>query len=176
MSARALDILHADAVGVDQQDACQASCYECLRSFYNQWHHDALDRTLVVGFFVDPIRGTTVAIDQPGEPWDEVVTSFDSATEEATVAALRAAGLPAPTSAHQGLPADHPVASADLYYVGEGIHIAVFLDGAVHDNPVQQKIDAVHREKLRDCGYSVVVIRHDELEAGIANLKSRLNV
>lgn len=176
VAARALDILHADPDGTDQHDACHASCYECLRSFYNQWHHDNLDRTLVVDFFVDLSRGATVAIDHSGEPWDDVVTSFDSATEEAMVAALRAAGLPAPTSAHQGLPAEAPIASADLYYVGEGIHIAVFLDGGVHDNAIQQKIDVVRREKLRDRGYSVVVIRHDELEAGISHLKSRLNV
>lgn len=175
VAARALDILHVSPDGTEQEDACQASCYECLRSFYNQWHHDTLDRTLVTGFFIDVMQGVDVVFDKMAGTWDEVVTSFDSLTEEAMVAALRDAGLPAPTGAHQGLPADQPVASADLYYVGEGVHIAVFLDGGVHEEPVQQKIDETRREKLKDRGYSVVVIRHDEVEAGIADLKSRLN-
>ncbi|WP_236981468.1 MULTISPECIES: DEAD/DEAH box helicase [Mycobacterium] len=175
VAARALDILHVDPQGNDQSDACQASCYECLRSFYNQWHHDTLDRTLVVDFFVDLLAGLAIAIDHAPESWDAVVTSFDSATEEAMVAALRAAGLPAPTSAHQGLPPEKPVASADLYYVGEGMHIAVFLDGGVHDKAFQQKIDVARREKLKDCGYSVVVIRHDDLDAGVTALRSRLD-
>ena len=161
--------------GTDQDDACQASCYECLRSFYNQWHHDTLDRTLVTGFFHEVVEGAEFALNMTGGTWDEVVTSFDSATEEAMVAKLRDAGLPAPTSAHQSLPPDAPVASADLYYVGEGLHIAVFLDGSVHQEPTQQRIDTVRREKLKDRGYSVVVIRHDDVDAGIQALKSRLN-
>ena len=127
------------------------------------------------GALVALLAGLAIAIDHAPESWDAVVTSFDSATEEAMVAALRAAGLPAPTSAHQGLPPEKPVASADLYYVGEGMHIAVFLDGGVHDKAFQQKIDVARREKLKDCGYSVVVIRHDDLDAGVTALRSRLD-
>ena len=91
------------------------------------------------------------------------------------VAALRDAGLPAPTGVHQSLPPNAPVVSADLYYVGEGLHVAVFLDGSVHQGPTRQKIDMVRQEKLRDHGYSVVVIRYDDLDAGIHALKARLN-
>ncbi|CAN1505546.1 SF2_C_Hrq domain containing protein [Mycobacteriaceae bacterium] len=175
VAARALDILHVSTPdGSERPDACRTSCYECLRSFYNQWHHDVLDRTLVTDFFADVLSGSQVALTMKPETWDEVFTSFDSETERAMVAALRDAGLPAPTKSHHGLPADEPVASADLYYVGEGLHLAVFLDGSAHDGPVQQKIDDVRRAKLKDRGYSVDVIRYDELDAGIAKLKSRL--
>lgn len=89
---------------------------------------------------------------------------------------LKDAGIPAPTDAHVGLPKAQPIASADLLYTGEGLHLAVFLDGGVHDGPVQQKIDASRRNQLRDLGYSVVEIRHDAVEVGIAELRLRLGL
>jgi len=175
VAKQALDILHVCPDGTEQDGACQASCYECLRSFYNQWHHDTLDRTLVTGVFQELAQGADFTMNTTTKSWDQVVTSFDSATEEAMVATLRNAGLPAPTAAHQSLPPDAPVASADLYYVGEGQRIAVFLDGSVHQDPTQQKLDTVRRAKLKDCGYSVIEIRYDDLDAGIHKLKTRLN-
>lgn len=176
VAARALDILHVSVdEGVERDDACGASCYECLRSFYNQWHHDKLDRNLVIDFFSGLLQGCSVDVAPRPDSWDEVVTSFDSLTEQAMVAALRAAGIPAPTKAHQGLPETEPVASADLYYVGEGLHLAVFLDGGVHDGEVQQKIDGKRRDRLKDLGYSVLVVHHSDMESGIEALKARLH-
>ena len=175
VAERALDILHVDRDGQPQAGACHTSCYECLRSFYNQWHHDVLDRNLAVPFFLSILQRIDLATDPVGTDWTEVVTEFDSKTEQEMVAAIRAAGLPAPTAAHIGLPPGNPVASADLYYVGEGMHLAVFLDGGVHDAPLQARLDTARRASLKDAGYSILVIRHDDLPGGINALKSRLN-
>lgn len=176
VARRALDILHVDPDGNDAKDACQASCYECLRSFYNQWHHDSLDRTTVLNFLRTLASGGELQMTPSGDDWDEVVTTFDSETERQMVQALREAGIPAPTKAHVGLPPTGPVASADLLYVGEGLHLAVFLDGSVHDGEVQQKIDAKRRSQLRDAGYTAVVIRHDDVTAGIQDLRKRFSL
>ena len=175
VAERALDILHVDRDGEPQAGACHTSCYECLRSFYNQWHHDVLDRNLAVPFFLSILQRVDLATDPVGSDWPEVVTEFDSKTEQEMVAAIRAAGLPAPTAAHSGLPPANPVASADLYYVGEGMHLAVFLDGGIHDAPLQARLDTARRAALKDAGYSILVIRHDDLLGGINALKSRLN-
>jgi hypothetical protein len=172
---RALDMLHVDRDGHPQAGACHRSCYECLRSFYNQWHHDVLDRNLAVPFFLSILQRIELATESVGSDWSEVVTTFDSKTEADMVAAIRAAGVPAPTAAHSSLPPTSPVASADLYYVGEGLHLAVFLDGGVHDVPLQSRLDATRRASLKDAGYSILVIRHDDLPGGINALKSRLN-
>jgi DEAD/DEAH box helicase/Helicase conserved C-terminal domain/Domain of unknown function (DUF1998) len=172
---RALDMLHVDRDGHPQAGACHRSCYECLRSFYNQWHHDVLDRNLAVPFFLSILQRIELATESAGSDWSEVVTTFDSKTEAYMVAAIRAAGVPAPTAAHRGLPPASPVASADLYYVGEGLHLAVFLDGGVHDAPLQARLDAARRASLKDAGYSILVIQHDDLPGGINALKSRLD-
>ena len=92
------------------------------------------------------------------------------------VKALRDAGIPAPSEAHVGLPHDGPVASADLLYTGEGLHLAVFLDGGVHDDHVQAKIDLLRRRQLQDLGFSVLEIRFDNVGAGIDSLRQRLGV
>lgn len=173
---RALDILHVNADGTDQPDACQESCYECLRSFYNQWHHEKMDRSLVIPLLRAIARDVDITVTAGTTEWDDMMTSFDSATEEHMVQRLREASIPAPTQAHVGLPPSSPVASADLYYSGEGLHLAVFLDGGVHEGATQQKIDSSRRETLRDAGYAVLVIRHDDLDAGLQELRNRLDL
>ncbi|NJP96396.1 DEAD/DEAH box helicase [Nonomuraea sp. FMUSA5-5] len=175
IAERALDILHVDRHGHPQADACHTSCYECLHSFYNQWHHDVLDRNLAVPFFLSILQRLDLTTELVGADWSQVVTTFDSATEEKMVAAIKAAGVPAPTAAHKALPSENPVASADLYYEGEGMHLAVFLDGGIHDAPLQSRLDAARRASLKDAGYSILVIRHDDLSGGISALRSRLD-
>jgi hypothetical protein len=175
VAALALDILHVNADDTDAPDACQQSCYECLRSFYNQWHHENMDRTLVLPVLKALRDHADLTVGAASADWDHVVSSFDSSTEENMVQALRAAGIPAPMNAHVGLPPEKPVASADLFYTGEGLHLAVFLDGGVHDGETQAKIDATRRGQLKDRGYSVLEIRHDDMPAGIEKLRRRLN-
>lgn len=176
LARQALDILHVDADGTDQAEACLDSCYECLRTFYNQWHHERLDRGLVVPYLLRAAVGVTVTQSADEGDWDAVIGRYDSITERAMVAAIRDAGIPAPDRAHYLVPPTNPILEADLYYQGEGLHLAVLLDGAVHDNPTVAADDQVKRAQLKDLGYSVVVIRHDDVAAGLATLRTRLGL
>lgn len=176
VAGRALDILHINPDGTEADDACLESCYECLRSFYNQWHHEKMDRTLVVPLLRAIADHVELHVAAVSANWDEVIATFDSHAEELMVKALRDAGIPAPSKAHVGLPHDGPVASADLLYSGEGLHLAVFLDGSVHDDQVVAKIDLRRRRQLQDLGFSVLEIRYDDVEAGIKSLRHRLGV
>ncbi|SFK86004.1 DEAD/DEAH box helicase [Geodermatophilus ruber] len=176
LAAKALDMLHSNADGTDQPDACLDSCYECLRTFYNQWNHEYLDRTLVIPFFAANARGATITAQDTSGDWDVILTEYASRTEKWMVQAIKDARLPAPTAAHIGLPPASPVAEADLHWQGEGLNLAVLLDGGVHDDPTIAADDAEKRRKLRDRGYSVLVIRHDNLQAGIESLRDRLGV
>jgi hypothetical protein len=65
----ALDMLHVDGDGHPQAGACHRSCYECLRSFYNQWHHDVLDRNLAVPFFLSILQRIELATEPAGSDW-----------------------------------------------------------------------------------------------------------
>ena len=43
-----------------------------------------------------------------------------------------------------------------------GASVAVFVDGPVHDHAAQALRDADAEERLIDCGWSVIRIRHDD--------------
>ena len=176
IAARALDILHVNDDGTDAPNACLDSCYECLRTFYNQWHHEDLDRSIVVPTFKASRTQVTITPRDTSDDWDAVINTFDSKTEQHMVEQLKAAHLPAPSEAHKGLPADNPVINADLFWHGDGLNVAVLLDGSVHDDPTVAAQDENKRRKLKDLGYTVVVIRHDDMDDGIDKLRKRLGV
>ena len=174
---RAMEILHADVYGEDTERACLDSCYECLRTFRNQWHHDKLNRTLVIPFLLGGIKGATFTSAPVGPDWDAVVDRYDSDTEKQMVLALRQAGIPAPTDSHvKVIGTDGSWAEADLLYAGDGLNLAVMLDGGVHDDPTSAKIDEHKRQQLKIAGYSVVVIRYDDVPGGVARLKARMRL
>ncbi len=176
IAVRALDILHVNEDGTVALDSCLDSCYECLRTFYNQWHHEDLDRTLVVPTLLASRTHVTVTLRDTSDDWDAVISTFDSNTERHMVQRLKAERLPAPTEAHKGLPVAQPIIKADLYYEGDGLNVAVLLDGGVHDDPTVAAQDRTKRRKLKDLGYTTVVIRHDALDEGITALRSRLGL
>jgi DEAD/DEAH box helicase/Helicase conserved C-terminal domain/Domain of unknown function (DUF1998) len=171
--AQALEVLHVRPDGTEEADACDSSCYECLRSYYNQWHHEWLNRRLVLPFLTAGAEGVkfTAVVQAAGWP-DE----WDSETERRMVEAIRKAGIPAPLAVHRTVPADPPIASADLYYEADGNRIVVFLHGSVHEDELAHKVDAGKRAKLLAKGFTVVVIWHNDLDAGIATLRRKLKL
>ncbi|SDD26199.1 DEAD/DEAH box helicase [Auraticoccus monumenti] len=172
---RALEIVHADETGKDSERACLDSCYECLRTFRNQWHHDQLDRHLVVPTLVAGAAGAAFTEALVALDWDAVTEGYDSETEKQMVFALQEAGVPAPDDCHKTLTGHNgTLVSADLYYTGEGLNLAVMLDGYVHDDPTVAKIDEHKRQALKVAGISVIVIRYDKLQDGIDRLKEKL--
>jgi hypothetical protein len=176
---RALEIVHVQADGTEAEGACEKSCYECLRSFYNQWHHENLDRRLVRGFLTGGATGPVVLTPVVAvRDWTNATAGIKwaSATESAMVDQVRLAGLPAPDAVHLPLPADQPVAEADLFYEADGKGVVVLLHGSVHDTELQQKVDIEKEQKLRAKGYSVVVIHHDDVLAGIGKLRGILEL
>ena len=172
-----MEILHADADGDDTERACLDSCYECLRTFRNQWHHDKLNRTLVIGLLLGGVNGATFTSTPVGPDWDALLDRYDSETEKEMVLALREAGIPAPTDSHvKVIGTGDTWAEADLLYSGHGLNLAVMLDGGVHDDPTNAKIDEHKRQSLKQAGYSVIVIRHDDIQGGIDRLKQKLRM
>ncbi len=172
---RALEIVHADTNGHDMERACLDSCYECLRTFRNQWHHDQLNRHLVIPDLVAGAAGAAFSAASVGPDWAAVLDGYDSETEKKMIQALQDAGVPAPDGCHVTLDgANGTWVSADLLYSGEGLRLAVMLDGGVHDDATNAKIDEHKRESLKVVGTSVLVIRYDDLEDGIARLKKKV--
>ena len=100
---------------------------------------------------------------------------YASGQEADMVEKIKAAGLPAPSKAHLPVPTDAPVAEADLYYEVEGVKVAVFLDGTVHDDAAVAAADEHKRATLKSKGWRVIEVRYDDLEDGIAKLRSALD-
>ncbi|AXV09864.1 Helicase, C-terminal:Type III restriction enzyme, res subunit:DEAD/DEAH box helicase, N-terminal (plasmid) [Euzebya pacifica] len=102
---RALEVLLMDpATGATEPHACDTSCYECLCSFYNQFHHDHLDRT-VAGEWVPATHGSIFTARAVTSDWVAVHAgpdgkpTCDSATEKSMVEAIMAKGIPVPMHA-----------------------------------------------------------------------------
>ena len=99
-----------------------------------------------------------------------------SQTEERMVEAVRQAGIPAPNGAHVLLPPEAPVAEADLYYEADGKRVAVLLHGGAHDGALQSGVDAEKEQKLLAKGYTVVVVHHEDIDAGTTKLRHKLGL
>jgi hypothetical protein len=166
---RARELLHE----WDADGGCEKACYECLCSFYNQRDHDRLDRRLVLPFLqslhdlaVEPVQAAA------GPVLAELAARCDSALERQVLHAIHARGLPLPDEAQKVLyDGDEPVAIADFFYVPR---IVVFVDGSPHHLDYVQAADDWKRRRLKARGYRIVVIRGEEMEAGLEDLAGRL--
>lgn len=105
--------------------------------------------------------------------WDHVITSYDSITEQRMVEEIKKAGIRPPDAAHLPVPKGGPhILSADLWYEAE--QLAVLLHGPIHDKPHIAQADKAKETEYRSRGGRLLVIRHDDLSAGIAVLKEWL--
>jgi len=175
VARRALDILHFDPVTgedlqpPDAEDACSKACYDCLLSYYNQRDHPRLDRHLVRETLLALADSTTWAGSAARDydahyQWLRARTDERSELERRFLDALYADRRRLPDDAQ--CPLKDAPSVPDFYYRR---NTCVFCDGAVHDGPQQAAEDARLRERLRNQGYRVVVIRYDrDLAAQLA--------
>ena len=172
VSRVALELLHEPPDSPTDQRACVDACYECLLSFYNQWHHEDLDRRLVLPI----LKGWLTADFDTTEfssSWDDVVSRFDSAEERSMIDAIKAAGIRPPDAAHVPVPKGKPkILEADLWYEAE--RLAVLLHGSIHGSTHILEADLAKESEYRSLGGKLLTILHNELQEGITNLERRL--
>ncbi len=86
--------------------------------------------------------------------------------------AIHDRGLRLPDAAQRILyDGDEPIAIADFFYEPR---IVVFVDGSPHHQDYVQAADDWKRRRLVARGYRIVVVRGEEMEAGLSDLASRL--
>jgi hypothetical protein len=171
---RTLEILHIDpSSGTDDGDACVRACYDCLLTFYNQLDHDRLDRSLIKEMLL-ALRELEFEFSGDESRWDDIFAAADHSLEPDVLHRMHKLGLPAPDELHKVIKLNgDPIAEADLFYEPK---IVVFIDGPKHDADYVGVADVEKRKKLKGRGYQIVVIRHDDVEAGVRELAERLNV
>jgi ATP-dependent helicase YprA (DUF1998 family) len=153
--------------------ACATSCIDCLQTYRNRFYHEHLDRKraaevlgrgeepLVLAFAIPEHLPTTLST--TGQAQTVIEQRFKRYLEEA--------GFTSPQCQHPidlgpGVGGTIP----DFFYAGvdeDDPGVCIYLDGMsdqIHGNPAQAAKDQFLREKLRQLGYEVVVVRSFELD------------
>lgn len=167
---RARELLHES----DPQGGCERACYDCLLSFYNQRVHELLDRTRVLPALqaIEGLEVEPIAQPSTGPSFEELEAGCQSDLERRVLVAIRDRGLPLPDAAQRTIyDGDEPIAIADFFYAPR---VVVFVDGSPHYRDYIAAGDQRKRMRLKALGHRIVVIRADDVEAGLNDLSARL--
>lgn len=176
VAAKALEIMHylaptpgqpwlsktlVEERDTDGQPLCEAGCYRCLLSYYNQPDHTLIDRKdkEAGGLLLDILCRLTLASTVQGtqgrapEQHDaELSRTSGSSLEQAWLAYVTDNGYRKPDRGQHSIAAAG--ACADFFY--DDFHLAVFIDGPHHEAEGQKQKDANINRKLDELGYLVV--------------------
>jgi len=164
----ALEICHFDPVtGADlykapgAKEACEAGCYDCLLSYYNQPDHRLVDRQAIRETLLDWLEALVVAspgvIDRASH-LQRLSNQAGSELERRFLRYLDSRGYKLPSRAQVLMP-EHRT-RPDFVYDDE--FVVVYVDGPPHDFPERQRRDEKQVKSLGDAGWSVLRFRHDD--------------
>ena len=170
VAAEALRILHFDAVGADLDQAegrterCEAACYDCLLSYYNQREHPILDRHTALPLLLQ-LRATETQAGSGGrsreQQLERLLAACDSELERTFVTYLHENAHTLPDQAQVNLDGTRP----DFFY-GD-TQAAIYVDGAPHAFADRQKRDMLAQEKLEAMGIEVIRVQGEDSWPGI---------
>ncbi len=167
IAATALALCHFDPQGVDLRRAerakedCEAACYDCLMSYYNQMDHRLLDRHLVRDILLDLAESTLSASPTAVSSTDhlaELKKYCDSDLERDWLDFLDQHNLHLPDTAQKFIEACHT--KPDFWYADS--YTAVYIDGPDHDHAnIQQKDVEIAACLEQNLGVTVIRFRYD---------------
>lgn len=165
---RALEICHFDRDGHElglppgRRDPCEAACYDCLLSYFNQLDHGLVDRRLIVDLLVRWSRAsvrTSPTTDLRAEHRERLLRLTQSDLERRFVELVDRLGLQLPTDGQALLDLGTGTkVRPDFIYRDAGL--AVFIDGPHHDTPSQREVDRMQADGLADLGWQVIRFHH----------------
>ncbi|MBI5536033.1 MAG: DEAD/DEAH box helicase [Deltaproteobacteria bacterium] len=142
-------------------EACDAACYDCLLSYFNQRDHALLDRKLLPAL-LGPWRNAgleTSPVPSGRREHVEVLQRHaESELERRWLKMVDERGFKLPTHAQYYV--ERCATRADFAY--EDAHVLVYIDGPFHDTEEARAKDAELDERLEDSGYTVVRFHHAE--------------
>lgn len=140
-------------------EACEAGCYDCLLSYYNQRDHRILERKTLL----EPMLAwaTGVVLSSPvgatrGEHLDALLAGCDSELERRWLRWLDERGLRLPDAAQRTF--EDLRMRVDFWY--DDGPAAVFVDGPLHDQDHQRARDAEQDAMLDDRGITPLRFHH----------------
>lgn len=169
VAREALRICHFDpGTGADlraapgAREACEAACYDCLMSYYNQLDHQLVDRQTIQDFLLrlthSQVKASPVAVSRQSHA-AKLKALCSSELEKQWLDFLEEHNLRLPDAAQWLIPACQT--RADFFYRETGV--AIYIDGPVHDDPHIAAKDAAIEECLTFTGgLTVLRFRYDE--------------
>ena len=147
----------ADTAAPESAEACEAGCYRCLLSYFNQPDHDLLDRrsprVLELLFRLmqsTPQRGTE---GRKGDAqFDELMRLSGSSLEQRWLQTVREKKLRLPDRAQPLLEAFNT--RPDFGYPDH--QAVIYVDGPHHESDPQRRLDDTLTQRLRAAGLTVV--------------------
>ena len=142
---------------VDQNEECEAGCYQCLLSYYNQPDHPLIDRReselldLLCRLTRVKCERTTGKSSQ-GESFEELINASTSSLEKTWLKFLKSNGFNLPDKAQPYLKSQNT--RPDFAYTNH--QTVVYIDGPHHDGNIQKKLDEQITQDLMNAGFTVV--------------------
>jgi very-short-patch-repair endonuclease len=143
------------------QEDCEAACYDCLLSYYNQRDHWLLDRQAIRDFLFDLAEAQVVVgpTEKPrSEHLEQLMQGTDSELERKWLRYLEKHQFHLPTHAQRLI--ESCGTRPDFYY--EDSMVAIYVDGHYHEYPERRERDAAYTTCLEDRGYIVIRFGHEE--------------
>ena len=141
----------------NHDDECEAGCYRCLLSYYNQPDHPQIDRRDEV--LLDLLcrltrveRQDLAAPTSTRDSFDELMNASSSGLEKEWLNYLKANGYHLPDRAQPYL--EEFSTRPDFAYTHH--QTLVYLDGPHHEGQTQKSLDADITRRLEDAGFTVV--------------------
>ena len=158
---RALSICHyeQDAEGTyrDTNPDCEAGCYRCLLSYYNQPEHENIDRRLpeLAALLGDLTTADITTAGEGGsraEHYEYLVSLCGSCLEAAFLDHLLQHGHHLPDDAQKLL----ETFSTRPDFIYRSHNALIYVDGPHHEQPGQRKLDDALTAELEDAGLTVI--------------------
>ena len=148
---------------VDQNKDCEAGCYQCLLSYYNQPDHPLIDRRnpemrdLLCRLTRVKCEKSTIKSSQ-GDSFEELMNASTSSLEKTWLKFLKSNGFNLPDRAQPFLKAQNT--RPDFAYSNH--QSVIYIDGPHHQGKTQKTLDAETTQKLIDAGLTVIRFDTDQ--------------
>ncbi|TNE43150.1 MAG: DEAD/DEAH box helicase [Deltaproteobacteria bacterium] len=141
------------------REECEAACYDCLLSYYNQRDHQFLDRKRLPSLLLPWLSGSVFTSSAPiprEEKTKRLRNLCQSELERKWLQVLDHMGLRLPSHAQKLI--ESCSVRPDFFYENEGA--VIFVDGPHHDTEEQKAKDYTQQDALEDYGYTVIRFHH----------------
>jgi very-short-patch-repair endonuclease len=162
VARKALEICHFDPeTGMDLRHAegaredCEAACYDCLLSYYNQRDHTLLDRHIIKELLITYMNSQIVVSPEAaprGDHLQGLLNLCQSDYEREWLKVLDQNGYRLPSKAQPYM--ENCNTRPDFLYEDE--HVVIYVDGYHHLFPDRRQRDALNTECLENLGYTVL--------------------